>query len=184
MKTKKLADGNTKVWFDREEEFKIIGKNKPLIDTLIEANLLERQYSKTLVEEIQLAGYDNMHGVLLHIDDILEDQMDNLKISELDIVFSEFNSAFSTNFKYHKNSNGLISIIFGQFDNYEEFRNNYFCSFLLKLFAFKIDLKGTEEQNPELKGLSEFITIYAALQMKTYLEASRTMKFARVIRKK
>jgi hypothetical protein len=183
MKTKTLANGNTKVWFDREEEFKIIGKSEPLIDTLIEANLLERQYSQTLVEEVQKAGHDDIHGVFLHIDDILEEQMDKLKISELDTIFSEFNSTFSTNFKYHKNSNGLISIIFGQFNNYEEFQCNYFCSFLLKLFAFKIDLNGTEEQNPELKGISEFITIYAGEQMKIYLEASSTMKFARVIRK-
>ena len=182
MKTKTLPNGNTKVWFDREEEFKIINKTEPLIDTLIEANLLERQYSQILVEEIQLAGYDDMHGVLLHIDDILEDHMDKMKISELDLIFSEFNSIFSTSFKYHRNSNGLISIIFGQFNNYQEFRNNYFCSFLLKLFAYKINIIATEDLNSELKGISEFITIYAGKQMKTYLEASSTMKFAGVIR--
>jgi len=184
MKTKTLADGNTKVWFDREEEFKIISKTEPLIDTLIEASLLERQYSQTLVDEIGEAGHDDIHGVLLHIDTILEDQMSMMKISELDLIFSEFNSIFSTSFKYHRNSNGLISIIFGQFDNYQEFCNNYFCSFILKLFAFKIDLNETEEQNPELKGISEFLTAFAALQMKTFMEASRNKEFARVIRKK
>jgi hypothetical protein len=184
MKTKTLADGNTKVWFDQEEEFKIIGKNEPLIDTLIEANLLEKQYSQTLVEEIREAGHDEIHGVLIHIDDILEDQMDKLKISDLDLIISEFNSIFSTSFKYHRNSNGLISVLFGQFNNYQEFRCNYFYSFLLKLFAFKINIIGTEEINPELKGISEFLTIYAGEQMKTYMEASNSLKFARVIRKK
>ena len=184
MKTKTLADGNTKVWFDREEEFKIISKTEPLIDTLIDASLLERQYSQTLVEEVQKAGYDDIHGVLLHIDTILEDQMSMMKISELDLIFADFNSTFSSNLKYHKNSNGLISVIFGQFDDYQEFRKNYFCSFLLKLFAFKIDLKETEEQNPELKSISEFLTAFAALQMKTFMDASRNKEFARVIRKK
>lgn len=184
MKKKTLADGNTKVWFEREEEFKIISKSEPLIDTLIEANLLEKRYSQTLVEEIQSQGHDDIHGVLLHIDEILQDQMDNMKISELDLILSEFNSTFSTSFKYYKNSNGLISITFGQFDNYQEFRNNYFCSFILKLFAFKIDIMRTEKLNPELKGISEFLTIYAGEQMNIYLEASRTLEFARVIRKK
>jgi hypothetical protein len=184
MNTKILADGNSKVWFDREEEFKIINKTEPLIDTLIEASLLERQHSQTLVDEIREAGHDDIHGVLLHIDSILEDQMSMMKTSELDLIISEFNSIFSTSFKYHRNSNGLISIIFGQFNNYQEFRCNYFCSFILKLFAFKIDLELTEEQNPELKGISEFLTAFAALQMNTYLEASNTLKFARVIRKK
>lgn len=182
MKTKQLPNGNTKVWFDREEEFKIIGKNEPLIDTLIEANLLERQYSRTLVEEIQSQGHDDIHGVLLNIDDMLQDQMDKMKTSELDLIFSEFNSTFSTNFKYHRNSNGLISVLFGQFNNYQEFRNNYFCSFLLKLFAFKINIIATVDLNPELKGISEFLKAFAALQIKTYLETSSTMKFAGVIR--
>lgn len=182
MKTKILPNGNIKVWFSREAEFKIISKNEPLIDTLIEASVIEKKYSKILVEEIRKAELDDMHGVLLHIDDILQDQMDKMKISDLDLIFNEFNSTFSTNFKYHKNSNGLISVLFGQFDNYQEFRSNYFCSFLLKLFAFKINIIATEDLNPELKGISEFLKAFAALQMKTYLEVSSTMKFAGVIR--
>ena len=51
MKTKQLPNGNTKVWFDREDEFTIVGKNEPLIDTIIDANLLQRKYNKILVEE-------------------------------------------------------------------------------------------------------------------------------------
>ncbi len=181
MKTKTLPNGNTKVWFDKEAEFKIINKSEPLIDTLIEASVMEKKYSKILVEEIQKAGLDDIHGVLLELDDMLQTQMDKLKISELDMAFNSFNSIFNTTYKYHVNSNGLISIIFGQFDNYEEFRRNYFCSFLLKLFVCKIDIKGSEEENSELKGLTDFISKFAPEYMKIYLKASKTTKFGWVI---
>ena len=180
MKTKTLANGNTKVWYDKEEDFKIIGKNEPLIDTLIEANLLEKKYNKILVEEIRKAGLDDIHGVLLELDEMFQTQMDTMEVSKLDMIFAEFNSIFNTTYKYHVNSNGLISIIFGQFDNYTEFRRNYFCTFILKMYVCKIDIKGREEKTPELKGLTKFVETYDD-DMKLYLETSRTMKFAWVI---
>lgn len=181
MKTKTLANGNTKVWFDKEEDFKTIGKNEPLIDTLIEVNLLEKQYSKILVEEIRKAGLDDIHGVLLELDEMFQTQMDTMEVSKLDMIFAEFNSIFNTTYRYHVNNNGLISIIFGQFENYQEFRRNYFCTFILKMYVCKIDIKGSEEENPELKGLIAFLETYAPEYMKIYLETSKRMKFSWVI---
>ncbi|HEY5125526.1 MAG TPA: hypothetical protein VIK14_17495 [Ignavibacteria bacterium] len=181
MKTKTLANGSTKVWNDNEAEFKIINKSEPLIDTLIEASLIEKKYSKILVEEIRKAGLDDMHGILLELDDMFQTQMDSMETSELDFIFNEFNSVFAASFKYHKNANGLISILFGQFDNYQEFRRNYFCTFILKMFAGEIDIAKSEKENPELKGLTEFIAKFAPEYMKIYLEKSRDMNFAWVI---
>jgi hypothetical protein len=181
MKTKTLPNGNTKVWFSREAEFKIISKNEPLIDTLIEASVIEKKYSKILVEEIRKAGLDDMHGILLELDEMFQTQMDTIRTSKLDMIFAEFNSIFNTTHKYHVNSNGLISIIFGQFDNYLEFRRNYFCTFILKMYGCKIDIKGSEEKNPELRGLIAFVETYAPEYMKIYLETSNAMNFAWVI---
>jgi hypothetical protein len=181
MKTKTLPNGNTKVWFDREEEFKIIIKPGNLLDTLIDASILEKKYSRILVDEINQNGLDDIHGVLLGIDGILQSKMDEMEATRLDEIFREFNTIFNTNYNYHKNSNGLISIIFGQFDTYLEFRRNYFMSFLIKLFACKIDIIRCEEETPSLKGLTKFIKTYAAQYMKIYMEASRNMNFAHVI---
>jgi hypothetical protein len=182
MKTKTLPNGNTKVWFDREEEFKIIFKPGNLLDTLIDASLLEKKYSRILVDEIKQDGLDDIHGVLLGIDGILQSKMDEMEATRLDGIFREFNTIFNTNYNYHKNSNGLISIIFGQFDTYLEFRRNYFMSFLIKLFACKIDIIRCEEETPSLKGLTKFIERYAAQQMETYMDVCRTIKYAHVIR--
>ena len=181
MKTKTLANGNTKVWYEREHEFKIISKSEPLIDTLIEASVIEKKYSKILVEEIRNAGHDDIHGVLLDIDDMLQNQIDKMETIKLDLIIQEFNSIFNTTYTYHVNSNGLISIIFGQFDNYEGFRRNNFCTFILKMFAGKIGIVKSEEENQELKGLIKFVATYAPEYMKIYLDTSRTMKFAWVI---
>ena len=119
MKTTVLANGNTKVWHDHEEEFIIVNKNEPLVDTIIDANLLQKKYSKMLVEEIRVAGLDDIHGVFINIDDSLDTQLDRLNINELDLTFDSFNSLFQTKFKYHKNTNGLISIIFSDFNDYQ-----------------------------------------------------------------
>ena len=182
MKTKKTPTGDTKVWFNREEEFTIVGKNEPLIDTLIDANILQRKYSKMLVEKVRTAGLESIHGVFIDIDDSLETQLDKLNISELDLIFNEFNSVFQSNFKYHKNSNGLLSIVFGKFKDYQEFLQDYFGSFLLKLYAFKVDIIATEEQHNSIKGLSDFISKFADNYLKIYLETSIRMKFKGIIR--
>ncbi|MDO9580504.1 MAG: hypothetical protein Q7J06_08050, partial [Bacteroidales bacterium] len=87
MKTKTIENGNIKVWCDNQEEFIIAGKNEPLIDTIIDANLLQKKYSKILVEEIRKEGHDDIHGVLLDIDDMLQTQMDSMETSELDLIF-------------------------------------------------------------------------------------------------
>ncbi|MGD0341801.1 MAG: hypothetical protein ABSA76_08870 [Bacteroidales bacterium] len=181
MKTKILTNGNTKIWFENESEFTIINKTEPLIDTLIEASVIEKKYSRMLVDEIKKTDLDVIHGVLLGVDDMLQNQMDRMEVSKLDESLNEFNSIFQTTYMYHKNSNGLISIIFGQFENYHEFRRNYFCSFLLKLFACKIDVKRSEEKTPALRGLTDFISKFAPEYMKIYLETSIAMKFTRVI---
>jgi hypothetical protein len=184
METKTIENGNIKVWHDHEEEFIIVGKNEPLIDTLIDANLLQRKYSKMLVEEVRIAGLDSIHGVFIELDETLQSQLDKLDISELDLIFNEFNSIFQSNLKYHKNSNGLISIVFPEFKDYQEFLQNYFGSFLLKMFAFKVDIIATEVKNDSIKGLSGFISKFADNYLKIYLETSKSMKFKGIIRVK
>ncbi|MGD0581485.1 MAG: hypothetical protein ABR974_00915 [Bacteroidales bacterium] len=181
MNTKTLVNGNTMVWFSREKKFKIISKSEPLIDTLIEANLLEKQYSKILVEEIRKAGLDDMHGILLELDEMFQTQMDSMETRNLDEVFNEFNSIFHTNYKYQKSSNGLISITLTHFGIYQEFVKDYFGSFILKLFACKIDIIKSEEENHEFQGLTEFILKFAPEEMKLYLETKKDMKFPWVI---
>lgn len=181
MKTKRLPNGDTKVWYDNEEEFIIVGKNEPLYDTLIDANLLEKKYSKILLEDIKKAGLDDIHGLFIDIDNSLQSNLDKLRVNELDEIFSSFNSIFNTNYKYLKNSNGLISILFGKFDNYQEFVKNYFCTFLLKMFACKIDIMGSEEEDETMKGLTTFISKFADDYLKKYLEASREKKFAWIL---
>ena len=118
MKTKTIENGNIKVWHDHEEEFVIINKNEPLIDTLIDANLRQKKYSKMLVEEVRDAGLDSIHGVFIDVDDSLETQLDKLTINELYLIFNAFNSIFNTTYKYSMNSNGLLSIVFGEFRDY------------------------------------------------------------------
>lgn len=181
MKTKTIENGKIKVWFDKEEEFTIVGKNEPLIDTIIDANLLQRKYSKMLVEEVNDAGLDSIHGVFIDVDDSLETQLDKLDINELNRIFEEFNSIFQSNFKFHKNSNGLISITFSEFKDYQEFLQDYFGSFLLKMYASKVDIIATEDKNDSIKGLSGFISKFAEDYMNVYLEISREKKFACII---
>ena len=184
MKTRTIENGNIKVWFNREEEFIIVNKNEPLIDTMIDVNLLQKKYSKMLVEEVRNAGLDDVHGLFLEIDDSLEDQLDKLEISELDKIFNDFNSIFKTAYRYRMNSNGLLSIVIGEFKNYQEFKRNYFGTFLLKLFAFKVDIIKSEEINETLKGLSGFISKFTDDYLRIYLETSRSMKFKGIIRVK
>jgi hypothetical protein len=78
LKTKTLKNGNIKVWWDREEEFTIVGKNEPLYDTLIDGHIAVKKYSQQLVKEIQDAGLDNVHGVFIDMDDSFEDQIERL----------------------------------------------------------------------------------------------------------
>jgi hypothetical protein len=182
MKTKTIANGKTKVWFDREEEFTVVGKNEPLYDTLIDAHILTERYSEVLVKEVLDAGLEQIHGVQVAIDDSLQNQFDNLTTNELYKTFDEFNSIFKTHLKYHKNSNGLISIIFGEFKDYQEFLQDYFSAFLIKLFAFKIDIIATEDKNVSIKGLSGFVSKFAEDYLKIYLETSRKRKFKGIIR--
>lgn len=184
MKTKTIENGNIKVWHDHVEEFVIINKNEPLIDTLIDANLRQKKYSKMLVEEVRDAGLDSIHGVFIDVDDSLETQLDKLTINELDLIFNAFNSIFNTTFKYRMNSNGLLSIVIGEFADYQDFKRKYFGTFLLKLFAFKVDIIKSEEKDETLRGLSDFISKFADDYLRIYLETSRTMKFKDIIRVK
>ena len=184
MKTKTIENGNIQVWHDHEEEFIIVRKNEPLLDTIIDANLLQRKYSKMLVEEVRNAGFDGLHGVFIDIDDSLETQLDKLEVSELDEILNAFNSIFNTTYKYRMNSNGLLSIVIGEFDDYRDFKRKYFGTFLLKLFAFKIDIMLSEEKNEAIRGLSDFISKFADDYLRIYLETSRTMKFKDIIRVK
>ena len=182
MKTKTVENGNIKVWYDtHEDEFLIVNKNQPLYDTLIDANLIQRKYSKMLIEEIRKAGLDSIHGVFIELDDSLQNNLDNLNVSELDKIFSDFNAIFATRYRYRINSNGLKSIVIGEFKSYQEFVQSYFGTFLLKLFAGRIDILKSEEENPELQGLTDFIAKFAPEYMKIYLATSKTMKFAWVI---
>lgn len=184
MKTKTIENGNIKVWHDHEEEFVIINKNEPLIDTLIDANLRQKKYSKILVEEVRDAGLDSIHGVFIDVDDSLETQLDKLTINESDLIFNAFNSIFNTTFKYRMNSNGLLSIVIGEFADYQDFKRKYFGTFLLKLFAFKVDIIKSEEKDETLRGLSDFRSKFADDYLRIYLETSRTMKFKDIIRVK
>lgn len=137
-----------------------------------------------LVEEVRASGLDDVHGLFLEIDDSLEDQLDKLKVSELDKILDDFNSIFNTAYKYRMNSNGLLSIVIGEFKNYQEFKRNYFGIFLLKLFAFKVDIIKTEEKNERFRGLSGFISKFADDYLQIYLETSRNLKFKSIIRVK
>jgi len=182
MKTKTIENGKIKVWHDHEEEFIIVSKNEPLYDTIIDANLIQKKYSKILIEEIEEAGLYNLHTTFIDIDDSLQNQLDKLNISELDNIFDEFNSKFNTQYKFHKNSNNLISITFREFKDYQEFLQDYFGSFFLKLFAFKVDILKSEEKNESIKGLSSFLSKFAEEYLKKYLEISGEKKFACIIR--
>jgi hypothetical protein len=181
MKRKQLKNDKIKVWFDREEEFTIVGKNEPLIDTIIDANLLSKRYSEILIKEVMDAGMEDIHGIQIAIDDSLQNQFDNLTINELNRIFDEFNSIFRTHLKFHKNSNGLISIIFGEFKDYQEFIQDYFGSFLLKMYAFKVNIIKSEEKDKTIRGLSGFISKFADDYLKIYLATSREKKFSGII---
>jgi hypothetical protein len=123
-----------------------------------------------------------IHGVFIDIDDSFQNHLDKLNNKELDDVFNSFNSIFHSEFKYHKNSNGLISIVLREFENYEDFKRNYFGAFLIKLFAFKIDIIATEDKNDSIRGLSGFLSKFADDYLKIYLETSRKRKFKGIIR--
>lgn len=155
MKTKILKNGNIKVWWEKEEEFTIVRKNDPLYDSLIETHVAVKDYSKQLVQEIKDAGLDEIHGKLIEIDNSLEDRLDKLPKDELDTILKNFNSIFNTNYGYHVNDNVLISINFGKFESYEDFKRNYFGTFLLEMFAFRINILLSEEK---MKPLKDYLT--------------------------
>lgn len=184
LKTKILKNGNIKVWWDKEEEFTIVHKNEPLYDSLIDANVAVKKYSQQLFKKIKDAGMDEIHGKLIEIDNSLEDKLDKLPKGELDTIFKDFNSIFNTNYGYHANDNGQISIIFEKFDTYEEFKRNYFGTFLLEMFAFKVNIESSEKKDQAIRGLSDFISKFANDSLKIYMEASRTLKFDNIIREK
>jgi hypothetical protein len=151
--------------------------NELFYDSLIETHVAVKDYSKQLVQEIKDAGMDEIHGKLIEVDNSLEDRLDKLPKDELDTIFQEFNTIFNTNYGYHANDNGLISVIFGKFDTYEDFKRNYFGTFLLEMYAFKINILLREEQDNTFKGLSDFISKFADDYFKTYVEISKKLKF-------
>jgi hypothetical protein len=68
--------------------------------------------------------------------------------------------------------------------DYQDFLQDYFVAFLIKLFAFKVDIIATEEKNDSIKGLSGFISRFADEYMNIYLEISRKRKFDGIIQVK
>jgi hypothetical protein len=123
--------------------------------------LTVKKYSQKLVKEINKAGLDDIYGVFIQIDSAYEALLDKLNPEEVDKIFDDLNSSFKTSLSYHLNDNGLVSIIFGKFDTYQEFVQNYFTTFLIKLFAFKVNISLSEEKDSTLKGLSYFIGRFA-----------------------
>jgi hypothetical protein len=181
LKTKILKNGNIKVWWDREEDFTIVNKNEPLYDSLIDANLTVKKHSKKLVKEIKESGLGDIHGVFIQIDSAYEERLDKLEPKALDKVFYDFNTIFKTSLSYHLNDNGMVSIIFGKFGDYHEFVQNYFATFLLKIFAFKVNITLSEENDLTLKGLSNFIARFVPEYFKTYSITSIKFNFNIVI---
>jgi hypothetical protein len=181
LKTKILKNGNIKVWWDREEDFTIVGKNEPLYDSLIDANLTVKKHSKQLVKEIKDAGLDDIHGVFIQIDSAYEARLDKLEHKELEKVFNDFNTIFKTSLSYHLNDNGMVSIIFGKFDTYQEFVQNYFATFLIKIFAFRVNIMLSETKETSLKRLSDFIERFVPKYSRAYITACKKLVFTLII---
>jgi hypothetical protein len=180
MKTKVLKNGNIKVWWDKEEEFTIVGKNEPLYDTLIDGNVLVKEFANTLLKNIRDAGFDDIHGVFIDIDDSFEGQVERMDKDEFERTLKKFNSFFNVGLKYHSNDNGHNVLLFTNLDSYQNFVRNYFSTFLFKMFALKINIKSRETKHKEISGLSGFISKFANDHFKTYMEVSRTLKFDNV----
>ena len=177
MKTKTLKNGNIKVWYDREDDFIIIRKGEPMYDTLIDGNLLTKKYARILDKEIKGAGFDAVHGVFIDIYDLYQDHLENLPKEELDEILDSFYSLFGANYKYFEEENGLVHLMFGKFDNYEEYVKSYFCACLLKMFAFKVDILESENKNAAIAGLSNLLERFVPEYFKIYQETSKKMKF-------
>lgn len=92
-----------------------------------------------------------------------------------------FYSYFGANYNYTDDENGHIHLLFGKFDNYEEFVKNYFGTFLLKMFAFKVDIVQSEANNEIFVGLSDFLARFVPEYLKTYSQISKELGFKRTI---
>jgi hypothetical protein len=143
--------------------------------------LLQRKYCEILLEEVDKSSSNDIHKVFIDIDDSFQNSLDDLNIRELDNIFDEFNTRFNTTFRFHLDDYGQVIIIFGRFDNFEEFMKNYFGTFLLRLFVCKIDILKSEEKNEIIKGLSDFISTFVADYLKIYLDVTKEKKFDGVI---
>lgn len=184
MKTKAIGNGDIKVWFDDEADFMIIRKGEPLYDTLIDGNLLTKKYTKILVNNIKEAGFDTIHGVFIEIDDLYQDRLESLPKGELDEILDSLYSHFGINYNYFEDDNGHIHLLFGKFDDYGEFVKNYFGTFLLKMFAFKVNIFLSEKNDAVLVGLSDLIKKFVPEYFKKYLDLSKRMQFDNLIQGK
>ena len=82
------------------------------------------------------------------------------------------------------NGNGLVGIIFGKFDDYQEFAKYYFAAFLLKIFACKVNISLSEEKDNMFKGLSDFNARFVPVFFQTYQETSKKFEFVGLIDRK
>lgn len=181
MKTKQLKNKDIKVWYDSEDDFMIIRKGEPLYDTLIDGNLLTKKYTRILVKNIKEAGFDEIHGLFIEIDDVYQDRLESLPKKEIDEVLDSFYSHFRINYNYFEDNNGNIRLLFGKFDDYEEFVKSYFGTFLLKMFAFKVDILRSEKNNKGLAGLSDFLVRFIPQYFPVYSRISKDLGFKGVV---
>ncbi|HOU02448.1 MAG TPA: hypothetical protein PLL94_10795 [Bacteroidales bacterium] len=184
MKTRTLKNGNIKVWYDGEDDFMIIRKGEPLYDTLIDGNLLTKKYSRILVKNIKEAGFDPIHGVFIEIDDTYQDRLESLPKEEIDEMLDSFYSHFGINYNYIEDENEHIRLLFGKFEDYEEFVKSYFGTFLLKMVAFKVNIFLSEKNDAVLVGLSDLIKKFVPEYFKKYLDLSKRMQFDNLIQGK
>jgi hypothetical protein len=177
MNTKRLPNGDIKVWFDMEEDFIIINKDEPLIDSVINIKLTQKKNEETFMAEIKTEGFEGIYLLLRIFVSNLQKQIDALDLSELDLIIMEFNSIFSTDFGCINNPNGGYYVMGPQFDSYKEFRRSCFCSFLLRFYICRVNLLRNAADNPIIKVLNDFVMAKENDCMKIYLELCYTRKF-------
>jgi hypothetical protein len=139
---------------------------------VIDGNLLTKKYLKILVKNIKEAGFDTVHGAFLEVDDAYQDRFESLPKEEIDEILDSFYSLFRINYQYIEDERGSIHLLFGKFDDYGEFVKNYFGTFLLKMFSFKVNIMQSEANNERLVVLSNFIEKFVPEYFKIYQEIS------------
>lgn len=133
------------------------------------------------MEEIKDAGFNDIFGEFIRVDDSYESLFEVLPKVEVDEILNSFNSLFKTNLKYQDSEAGLISILFERFGDYEDYKRDYFATFFLKIFAFEINILASEAKTKNIKGLSDFVSRFAPEDFKTYQEISKKLNFTNII---